>query len=82
MRSARAWSQNRQEKDGLIRDAIRTSGDERLAVQGLLELGAKSLEVLEGGQGDRAKWEDVGCQALKTLAAWTRKLVPVRPRPC
>lgn len=64
----------RQQKDGVIRDSIRTTGDEKLAVAGLLSLAVKGLDTIESGQGDRTKWIDVVCQALKTLASWAREL--------
>ena len=75
MKSARAYVKSRQDKDGQIRDAIRTSGDERLAVDGLLALSAKALDRLEGGSAERTKWEEVGSSALRTLAAWTREFL-------
>jgi exportin-T len=73
MKSARTFSPTRQEKDGETRDKIRKMGDEKLAVSGLLGLAQKGLEVIESGQGDTARWTDVACQALRTLASWTRE---------
>jgi exportin-T len=61
MRSAREWDDKRQMRDGMIRDAIRTSGDETRAVSGLLRLA-------EGG-GELAEL------ALRTLSTWTRELI-------
>ena len=74
MRSARVWSASRQQRDGEIRDLIRTSGDERLAVEGLLSLAAKTLDTIESGSTtDRQKWVELAEQAMRTLAAWTRE---------
>lgn len=73
MKSARDYSSSRQAKDGTIRDRIRTTGDEKLAVSGLLGLAAKGLDALEAGQGDASKWKGIVCQALQTVAYWTRK---------
>lgn len=73
IKSARAFSTSRQEKDGLIRDRIRTTGDEKLAVAGLLGLAVKGLDIMQAGQAGASKWEGVVCQALKTLASWTRE---------
>lgn len=73
MRSARTFSQARQQKDGLIRDNIRSTGDEKLAASGLLNLASKGLDAIETGQGDRAKWIDIVCQAMRTLNSWIRK---------
>jgi exportin-T len=72
IRATRDYNAARQQKDGTIRDSIRTTGDERLAVDGLLGLAQKGLDVVESGSGDRNKWIDVTSQALKTLASWIR----------
>lgn len=73
MKSARSWAKARQEKDGQIRDAVRASGDEKLAVDGLLGLTAKAIDRMEAGTSERAKWEEVATSAMKTLSAWTRE---------
>ena len=72
MRSARSWSKTRQDRDGIIRDAIRTTGDETLAIQGLVSLAEKGLHVLE--RGESAKWQEVTELAIRTLGMWTREL--------
>ncbi len=61
-------------RDGTIRDVIRSSGDERLAVEGLLGLSEKGLDLIEGATaGQKQKWLDLVELALKTLATWTRQ---------
>ena len=65
IRSSRPFSQTRLQRDGHIRDSIRVTGDEALAVQGMLTVVQNAVE--RGG-----KWTDVGELALKTLATWTR----------
>ncbi|WVF68493.1 hypothetical protein IAT40_003260 [Kwoniella sp. CBS 6097] len=69
LKSARAYSKDRQERDGVVRDVIRSSGDERLAVDGMLALAEKGVDTLE--QGGDAKWAEVTDSTLKTLATWT-----------
>lgn len=64
VRSARPWSKDRQERDGNIRDVIRSSGDEALAVEGLLGITDKALS---------RNWPDVAALAMKTMGAWIRK---------
>lgn len=70
MRSARAFSQGRQQRDGIIRDVIRTSGDERIAVEGLLALANKGMEMCKGGD---KQWLEVAQLALKALSTWIRE---------
>ena len=74
VKSARTFSAQRLRTDGVIRDTIRSSGDERLAVDGLVRLVETSLGVMEGGGENRQKWLETGDLALKALAAWIRKL--------
>jgi exportin-T len=57
----------------LIRDSIRSTGDERLAVDGLVNLVETALGVVESGSGDRAKWIETADLALKALGAWIRE---------
>jgi exportin-T len=71
MRTARVFSTARQHRDGVIRDAIRSTGDERIAVDGLLRLAETSLGVLERERS--AKWLELAEAAMKTLASWTRE---------
>ncbi|ORY34741.1 armadillo-type protein [Naematelia encephala] len=71
IRSSRSWAKETHQRDGLIRDAIRTSGDERMAVEGMLALAEKGLTVVESGQGDRGKWLELAEMSMKTLATWT-----------
>ncbi|WWC65824.1 uncharacterized protein I303_108446 [Kwoniella dejecticola CBS 10117] len=66
LRSARKYSKDRQERDGVVRDVIRSSGDERLAVEGMLGLIEKGLE-----QGDDAQWLKLVEATLKTMVTWT-----------
>ncbi|WWC92796.1 uncharacterized protein L201_007755 [Kwoniella dendrophila CBS 6074] len=69
LRSARKYSKDRQERDGVVRDVIRSSGDERLAVNGMLGLLEKGLDMLDrGGEG---KWLEVVEATLKTMVTWT-----------
>ncbi|OCF35216.1 exportin-T [Kwoniella heveanensis BCC8398] len=70
LKSARAYSKDRQERDGVVRDVIRSSGDERIAVDGMLALAEKGVDTLEQGAGD-AKWAEVTDSTLRTLATWT-----------
>ncbi|WVR08059.1 hypothetical protein IAU60_005105 [Kwoniella sp. DSM 27419] len=74
LRTARPYSKDRQFRDGVVRDVIRSSGDERLAVDGMLALAEKGLTTLSNG-GD-SKWAEAVEAALKTLATWTRDLNP------
>lgn len=67
VKSARLWSKDRQERDGKIRDVIRSSGDEALAVEGLLGITDKALSAGEG------KWLEIAELAMKTMGAWTRE---------
>ncbi|KAI9638936.1 armadillo-type protein [Dioszegia hungarica] len=62
IKSARPWSKDRQERDGNIRDVIRSSGDEALAVKGLLGIADKALT---------RGWTEIAELAMKTLGAWT-----------
>ena len=71
IRSARPYSSERLKRDGLIRDHIRTSGDEKLAVGSLLALAEQGLSHIV--TGNRCQWHDVVELALTTLAAWTRR---------
>ncbi|KAL1411126.1 pre-tRNA nuclear export protein [Vanrija albida] len=67
IKSARAWSNERQLRDGSIREVIRSSGDERMAVEGLLSLANKGVGLSKGN----AKWLEVTQAALKALGHWT-----------
>lgn len=67
VKSARPWSKDRQERDGNIRDVIRSSGDEALAIEGLLGVAEKALDMKE------SKWMDIAELAMRTLGAWTRE---------
>jgi exportin-T len=67
-RRSMVWAKELNLRDGRIRDAIRSSGDERLAVDGLLTLARKGL-----GQCNNAKWLEVTDFAIRALAAWTRE---------
>nr|XP_019043552.1 exportin-T [Kwoniella bestiolae CBS 10118]OCF22482.1 exportin-T [Kwoniella bestiolae CBS 10118] len=69
LRSARKFSKDRQQRDGEVRDVIRSSGDERIAVEGMLDLVEKGLDMLE--QGGEGKWLEVVETALKTMVTWT-----------
>lgn len=69
MRSARAYSNVRQHRDGTIRDVIRTSGDERIAMESLLALANKGMEMCKGDK----QWLEVTQLALKALGAWSRE---------
>lgn len=69
MRSTREYSRDRQQRDGRVRDVIRSSGDERLAVEGMLSLAGKGLGLSSGNK----QWLEATQLALKALASWTRK---------
>lgn len=73
LRSARTFSGQRQNRDGVIRDAIRSTGDERLAIDGLMTLAESALGVLEQGASDKGKWLELADYSLKTLASWIRE---------
>jgi exportin-T len=73
IKSARNYTVGRHARDGLIRDSIRSTGDERLAVDGLVNLVETALGVVESGSGDRAKWIETADLALKALGAWIRE---------
>ncbi|WVQ79178.1 exportin-T [Cryptococcus sp. DSM 104549] len=71
LKSARSYSKDRQERDGVVRDVIRSSGDETAAVKGMLELAEKGLEIVgKNGEG-QAQWSEMVDATLKTLGAWT-----------
>lgn len=69
MRSTREYSRDRQQRDGMVRDVIRSSGDERLAVEGLLSLAGKGLPLAAGNK----QWLEATQLALKALVSWTRE---------
>lgn len=77
IKSARLFTDGRHARDGFIRDSIRSSGDERLAVDGLIGLVETSLGVVERGGEGSAKWIETADLALKALGAWIRKLLVV-----
>ncbi|WWC73701.1 exportin-T [Kwoniella pini CBS 10737] len=66
LRSARRYSKDRQERDGVVRDVIRSSGDERIAVEGMLGLIEKGLE-----QGEDSQWLKLVEATLRTMVTWT-----------
>jgi exportin-T len=74
IKSARSFTDGRHARDGFIRDSIRSSGDERLAVDGLVGLVETSLGVVEMGGDGSQKWVETADLALKALGAWIRKL--------
>ncbi|ORX37714.1 tRNA binding protein [Kockovaella imperatae] len=63
IKSAREFTKERSHRDGLVRDAIRTTGDENKAVEGLINLAKAALE--------KPEWLDIADQAVRTLATWT-----------
>ncbi|KAK8849681.1 hypothetical protein IAR55_005016 [Kwoniella newhampshirensis] len=69
LKSARSYSKDRQSRDGVVRDVIRSSGDEKLAVDGMLALAERAMDAIEKGEGGR--WVELLEATLKTLAAWT-----------
>ncbi|WRT69690.1 uncharacterized protein IL334_006680 [Kwoniella shivajii] len=69
IRSARPYSKNRQERDGVVRDVIRSSGDEQLAIDGMLGFIERGLNTLD--QGGDEKWLEAVEATLKTMATWT-----------
>ncbi|RXK35182.1 hypothetical protein M231_07553 [Tremella mesenterica] len=71
IRSVRPWSKERTERDGMIRDTIRTSGDERLVIDALLSVAERGLNVIENGQQSGTRWQETVELTLKTVAAWT-----------
>ena len=71
IKSARDFTKERLYRDGVVRDAIRTTGDEKRAVDGLLNVAKAALEQVEAG--DRGKWMDLADQSMKTLGSWTRE---------
>jgi exportin-T len=75
IKSARSFTDGRHARDGFIRDSIRSSGDERLAVDGLVGLVETSLGVVERGGDGSQKWVETADLALKALGAWIRKLL-------
>ncbi|WWD20310.1 exportin-T [Kwoniella shandongensis] len=81
LKSARSYSKDRQSRDGVVRDVIRSSGDEKLAVDGMLALAERGMDAIEKGEG--GKWAEVVDATLKTLAAWTPWVdlgVPLNPK--
>lgn len=75
IKSARSFTDGRHARDGFIRDSVRSSGDERLAVDGLVGLVETSLGVVERGGDGSQKWVETADLALKALGAWIRMLL-------
>lgn len=72
IKSARIATSGRNLRDGLIRDAIRTSGDEKIAVEGMLRIVERGLGLVESGQNVPG-WLDLVELSLRTLSTWTRE---------
>lgn len=64
-------TKERQDRDGVVRDVIRSSGDDKTAVEGMLRIIEKGLEQINGGN-DSDKWAEAVDATLKTLSAWIR----------
>lgn len=72
LKTARIMTKERQERDGVVRDVIRSSGDDKTAVQGMLGIIEKGLEQMNSGNSSD-KWAEAVDATLKTLSAWIRK---------
>ena len=58
----------------MIRDVIRSSGDESIAVNGMLRLSEEGLDVLRRRNDPYEKlWLEIADLAMKTLGMWTRE---------
>lgn len=67
-RRSLVWAKQLNLRDGRIRDAIRASGDERLAVKNLLILANKGLPL-----SSDSKWFEITDFTIRALAAWARE---------
>lgn len=72
LKTARIMTKERQERDGVVRDVIRSSGDDKTAVEGMLGIIEKGLEQINSGSSSD-KWAEAVDATLKTLSAWIRK---------
>lgn len=72
LKTARIMTKERQERDGVVRDVIRSSGDDKTAVEGMLGIIEKGLEQINSGTNSD-KWAEAVDATLKTLSAWIRK---------
>lgn len=71
LKTARIMTKERQDRDGVVRDVIRSSGDDKTAVEGMLGIIEKGLEQINRGN-DSDKWAEAVDATLKTLSAWIR----------
>lgn len=71
LKTARIMTKERQDRDGVVRDVIRSSGDDKTAVEGMLGIIEKGLEQMNRGN-DSDKWAEAVDATLKTLSAWIR----------
>ncbi|ODO00845.1 exportin-T [Cryptococcus wingfieldii CBS 7118] len=69
LKEARVMTKERQERDGVIRDMIRSSGDDKVAVEGMLRLVDTGLERIHKGESID-KWGETVDSTLKALSAW------------
>ncbi|KIR29357.1 exportin-T [Cryptococcus deuterogattii LA55] len=69
LKTARIMTKERQDRDGVVRDVIRSSGDDKTAVEGMLGIIEKGLEQINRGN-DSDKWAEAVDATLKTLSAW------------
>lgn len=74
LKTARIMTKERQERDGVVRDVIRSSGDDKTAVEGMLGIIEKGLEQINSGSNSD-KWAEAVDATLKTLSAWIRKFL-------
>ena len=73
IKSAREFTKERLYRDGMARDAIRTTGDEKKAVDGLMGLARVALDKVD--KGDKGKWLELADQSMRILGTWTRQLI-------
>lgn len=71
LKTARIMTKERQDRDGVVRDVIRSSGDDKTAVEGMLGIIEKGLEQINRGNNSD-KWAEAVDATLKTLSAWIR----------
>nr|ODN95651.1 exportin-T [Cryptococcus depauperatus CBS 7855] len=69
LKTARVMTKERQDRDGVIRDAVRSNGDDKMAVEAMSCVLEKGLEEVGRGQSPE-KWGEAVESTLKTFGAW------------
>jgi hypothetical protein len=67
-KSARAWTAERNNRDGLIRDSLRLRGEVKTIMDGLVGLVESGLKT----EGEQPVMREIVEWSLNALATWTR----------